>query len=264
MHGLRVYAALLRASLRGQWRYRLSVAFDGLGYFVIFWSEFAALWILFAHFGGLAGWTVAEVMVCYGLAHLGYSLSELLARGFDFLAPLVRSGAYDRLLLRPVSTVVQLLGYEFALHRFGRLAQALAVLVWGLNRLDTPVTAVGGVLLVLATLGGGALFSGLYVLQGCVGMKTLQNIEVFNILTNGGPEVAQVPMSIYPRPFQWVYTWLVPLAGVCYYPVLTCLGRADGALRWAGWYGPLGGFVFLGLSLLIFHRVEQSYVSTGS
>lgn len=264
MHGLRVYAALLRASLRGQWRYRASVAFDGLGYFIVFWSEFAALWILFAHFGGLAGWTVPELMVCYGLAHLGYSLSELVARGFEFLAPLARTGGYDRLLLRPVSTVVQLLGYEFALHRFGRLAQSLAVLVWGLSRLGNPVTASDVVLLGLAAAGGGALFSGLYVLQGCVGMKTLQNIEVFNILTNGGPEVAQVPMAIYPRPFRLFYTWVVPLAGVCYYPLLTCLGRSDGVLQWAGWCGPMGGFAFFGLALLVFRRVEKSYVSTGS
>jgi ABC-2 type transport system permease protein len=264
VHALRVYAALLRASLRAQLRYRLSVAFDGLGYFVIFWSEFAALWILFGHFGRLADWSVAEVMVCYGLAHLGYALSELVARGFDFLAPLTRTGAYDRLLLRPVSTTVQLLGHEFALHRFGRLVQSLAVLVWGLEKLGQPVTTGGVALLGLAAAGGCALFSGLYVLQGCVGMKTLQNLEAFNILTNGGPEVAQVPMAIYPRPFRLVYTFIVPLAGVTYYPVLTCLSRADGALWLAGWLGPAGGFAFLGLALLVFRLVEQSYVSTGS
>ena len=34
------------------------------------------------------------------------------------------------------------------------------------------------------------------VFQGTVGMKTLQNIEVFNVLTNGGPEMAQFPMAI--------------------------------------------------------------------
>ena len=264
MHVFRVYVSLLRASLRSQLRYRLSVAFDAGGYFVVFWAEFAAIWIFLRHFGALTGWRIEEVMVCYGLAHLGYSLAELVSRGFEFLAPLTRTGAYDRMLLRPVSTVVLLVGHEFALHRFGRLAQAFVVMVLGLIGLHAPLTPGGILLLAWAMAGGCALFSGLYVLQGSVGMKTLQNIEAFNIVTNGGPEVAQFPMSIYPRPFRLAYTFLVPLAGVVYYPALTFLSRAEGAWRLAGWLGPAGGFVFLGLSMLVFRLVERSYISTGS
>jgi len=264
VHALRVYLALLRASLRSQLRYRLSVALDTFGYFVIFWSEFAGIWILFRHFGGLTGWTLQEVMICYGLAHLGYALAELVSRGFEFLAPLTRTGAYDRILLRPVSTTIQLVGHEFALHRFGRVAQSLAVMVWGLLGLGVPIPPWGILLLAWATAGGCALFSGLYVLQGSVGMKTLQNIEAFNILTNGGPEVGQFPLSIYPRPFRLVFTFVVPLAGVVYYPALTFLSRVEGASRVAGWLGPAGGLVFLGLSLLVFRLVERSYISTGS
>ena len=264
MHALRVYVALLRASLRAQLRYRLSVAMDAGGYFVVFWGEFAAIWILLRHFGMLQGWSLHEVMVCYGLAHLGYSLAELVSRGFEFLASLTRTGAYDRMLLRPVSTILQLVGHEFALHRFGRLLQSLLVLILGLAGLGRPLAPEGILLLLWSLAGGCALFSGLYVLQGSVGMKTLQNIEAFNILTNGGPEVAQFPMSVYPRPFRLAYTFVVPLAGVVYYPLLGILSRGEGAWRLAGWLGPLGGFAFLAVSLLVFRLVERSYVSTGS
>ena len=99
MHALSVYLSLVGASIRSQLKYKVSVAFDVVGYFVVFWSEFAAIWILFKHFGDLAGWKIEEVLICYGLAHLSYSLSEFLVRGFEFLAPLTRRGEYDRLLL---------------------------------------------------------------------------------------------------------------------------------------------------------------------
>ena len=264
MHALAVYLALIGASIRSQLRYKLSLAFNILGYFVIMWSEFVAIWILFAHFGTLPGWTLEEVLVCYGLAHLSYAISEFLVRGFEFLAPLTRAGDYDRLLLRPVDTAVQLAGHEFALHRLGRVLQPAVILVVGLVRLGNRVSIAGVILLLWALAGGGALFCGLFVLQGSVGMKTLQNIEAFNILTNGGAEMAQFPMTIYPRPMRLLFTFLVPFAAVVYYPAATFLARAEVAPSIVGWISPAGGILFLALAVAVFKRVERSYVSTGS
>lgn len=263
-HALRVYGALIRASVRSQLRYKASVTFDVIGYFLVFWSEFAAIWILFTHFGTLAGWQMEEVLICYGLAHLSYSVSEFAVRGFEHVAGLSRRGEFDRLLLRPVSTVVQLLGFEFALHRFGRVLQAAVVFAAGLVLLGRPITLAGALVLLWGFAGGAALFCGLYILQGSVGMKTMQNIEAFNILTNGGPEMAQFPMSIYPRGMRLLFTFLVPLAGVVYYPAVTFLGKADEALLRLGWVGPAGGVVFLAAALAVFRAVERSYISTGS
>ena len=264
MHALAVYVELVRASVRSQLRYKLSLWFNILGYFVVFWSEFFAIWILFAHFGTLGGWTMDEVLVCYGLAHLSFACSEFLTRGFEFLADLTRTGDYDRYLLRPVATPVQLAGFEFALHRLGRVLQALIVMAAALWGLGNRVTPTGLLLLAWAFVGGSALFCGIFILQGSVGMKTLQNMEAFNILTNGGPEMAQFPMSIYPAGLRLVFTFLIPLAGVVYYPALSFLHRAAEAPQLLGWISPLGGILFLALALAVFRRVERSYISTGS
>jgi len=263
-HVLGVYGSLIAASIRSQLRYKLSATFDVAGYFLVFWSEFAAIWILFEHFGPLAGWSLEEVLVCYGLAHLSYTTSEFFVRGFEYLAWLTRDGAYDRMLLRPVNTIVQLIGYEFALHRLGRLLQAGIVFVTAMILLGERLNPASFLVLTWGFCGGAALFAGVYILQGSVGMKVLQNIEAFNILTSGGPEMAQFPMSIYPRPLRYLFTFFVPLAGVVYYPAVTALGKADEARLFLGWIGPLGGFAFLAFALAVFRAVEQSYVSTGS
>jgi ABC-2 type transport system permease protein len=258
MHAFTVYLALIGASIRSQARYKLSLVFNIISYFAIMLSEFVAIWILFKHFGNLAGWGLDDVLICYGLAHLTYGISEFLVRGFEFLALLTRAGDYDRLLLRPVSTVVQLAGHEFALHRLGNMLQAAVILGIGLVRLADRISVPGVVLL------SWALFCGLFVLQGCVGMKTLQNVEAFNILTNGGAEMAQFPMSIYPGPMRLFATFVVPFAAVIYYPAATFLSRSDVVHPIAGWLGPAGGILFLVVALVVFRRVESSYVSTGS
>jgi ABC-2 type transport system permease protein len=264
VHSFRVYLALVRASIRSQLRYKASVTFDVIGYFFVFWAEFAAIWILFRHFGNLAGWSLEEVLICYGLAHLSYSASEFFVRGFEHLAHLTRRGDYDRFLLRPVNTVIQLVGFEFAFHRLGRTLQAAVVFAAGLILLGQRVTVAGSLLLCWSLAGGAALFSGLYILQGAVGMKALQNIEAFAIITNGGTEMAQFPMSIYPSPMRLLFTFLIPLAGVVYYPAVTFLGKAGEAPLSIGRFSPAGGFLFLVAALLVFRAVERSYISTGS
>lgn len=263
-HSVKVYLSLIRASLRSQLRYKASVTFDVVGYFIVFWSEFAAIWILFSHFGTLGSWTLEEVLICYGLAHLAFSMSEFFVRGFEHLAYLTRRGDYDRFLLRPVDSVVQLVGHEFALHRLGRTVQAAAVFVAGLVLLPQSVTVAGALILLWGMAGGAALFCGVFILQGAVGMKALQNIEAFNILTNGGPEMAQFPMSIYPRPMRLLFTFVFPLAGVVYYPAVSFLEKSAEAPLALGWFGPVGGFAFLAAALVVFRRVERSYISTGS
>jgi ABC-2 type transport system permease protein len=264
IRALNIYLALVRVSIRSQLRYKLSTLFNTLAYFLLFWSEYVAILVLFGHFGTLAGWTLPEVVICYGIAHLSYSLSEFLVRGFEFLALLARSGDYDRLLLRPVSTAVQLAGHEFALHRAGRVLQAAVVLGWGIAGLEGRVGPAGGLLILWAIVGGCALFCGLYILQGAVGMRTLQNLEVFNILTNGGPEMAQFPMSIYPRPLRLAFTVVVPLAAVVYYPAITILARPEATSPLLGWLTPAAGLLFLMIALGAHVLAQRGYLSTGS
>ena len=95
-------------------------------------------------------------------------------------------------------------------------------------------------------------------------MKVLMNIEAFNIFTSGGPEMAQFPMSIYPRTMRLFFTFVIPLAGVVYYPAVSFLRKASDASLIIGWISPVSGFVFLAIALLVFRAVEQTYVSTGS
>lgn len=82
--------------------------------------EIAGIWALFTRFGNLENWTLAEVCLFYGVVNITFSFADALSTGFDVFGPrYVRTGDFDRILLRPRSTVLQLLGHELALFQFG-------------------------------------------------------------------------------------------------------------------------------------------------
>ena len=118
---LNVLLSLIRASVRSQMQYRASFILWSVGNFSSVGVELLGLWALFARFGDLPGWTLAQVAVLYGIVILAFALAEMAGRGFDQFASLVRSGDFDRFLLRPQPTALLLAGQIFELSRVGRL-----------------------------------------------------------------------------------------------------------------------------------------------
>jgi hypothetical protein len=115
-----------------------------------------------------------------------YIFDRLLTRGFDvFGTDFVRTGAFDRVLLRPRSVTLQLIGYEIRLSRIGRMLQGLAALVLAtrLAHIDWDPAAVA--IAVWAVAGGVALFAGILVLQATLSFWTIESLEAVNVFTYG-------------------------------------------------------------------------------
>ena len=267
MNAARVYVCLLAASVRSQMQYRASFIMLSIGHFLATGIEVIGIWALFARFGTLRGWSLAEVALCYGLINVAFAVADAFARGFDMFAGMVKNGGFDRLLLRPRSAALQVAGQQLFLTRVGRLAQGLLMLIWAVAALGIDLWSWRLGLMVWAGFGAATLFYGLFVLQATMAFWTTESLEVWNAFTYGGNEAAQYPLSIYSGWFRRFFTFVIPLACVTYYPVVAILGRADeasGTGRIFQALAPGVGPVFLLVSLCLWRIGVRHYRSTGS
>ena len=121
--GLRLYWLYVKLSIRAQLQYRAAFLLAALGQFLVNGIEFLGVWALFERFGRLYSWSLPEVAVFYGLVNCTFACADALSTGFDYFGvTYIKTGHFDRLLLRPRSTVLQLAGHELALRRIGRYA----------------------------------------------------------------------------------------------------------------------------------------------
>ena len=126
-----------KLSVRAQLQYRAAFLLAALGQFLVTGIEFLGIWAFFDRFGHLHHWRLPEVAVFYGLVNCTFACADAISRGFDqFGALYIKTGNFDRLLLRPRSTILQLAGHELALRRIGRFVQGLIVLVWAASVLN--------------------------------------------------------------------------------------------------------------------------------
>ncbi len=266
LNSIKLYFRFLEISLRGQMQYRASFIMQIIGQFFMTFIEFVAIWSLFQRFGSIKGWTLGEVAFFYGLVNVSFALSEVLSRGFDTFAGMVKSGDFDRLLLRPRSTVIQIAGKEFHMRRFGRVLQGAIILVWASIILNINWTMDKIILMLFSILAGICIFFGLIVLQATLSFWTIESLEIMNTLTYGGAETSHYPLNIYRKWFRRFFTYIIPIAFVNYFPVLVIIGKADplGTPSWLGWISPIVGFVFLVVTFRIWNIGVRHYKSTGS
>ncbi len=267
LNALALLASYARASFKGQLAYPGSTILLGLGQFLTNIIDVLAIWLLYDRFGAVKGWAIGEIALFFGLVNISFTIADFISRGFDvFGTDFVRTGAFDRILLRPRSATLQLIGYEFRLTRFGRLLQGIVLIVIATTTLPLHWTAQNIALAAWTVSGAVALFFGLLVLQAVLAFWTVESLEAVNALTYGGIQAAQYPMSLYPDWFRDFLTYVVPLACVAYFPVLVILGRPDpaGAPGWLLPLTPAAGFAFLAASFVAWRVGVGKYTSTGS
>ena len=267
MNALLLLARYGKASLRAQAQYPGNVLLLAIGQFFATIVDVAAIWALFERFGSVHGWRFGDVAMFFGIVSISFAVADFLSRGFDVLGgEFIKTGNFDRILLRPRTATLQLIGHDFRLSRAGRFFQGVAVTAIATASLDFHWGASSTLLALWTIVGGVALFFGLMVFQGALSFWTTESLEAMNLLTYGGVQAAQFPLSIYERWFRSFLIFVVPIGCVAYFPVLAILGLPDplGAPSWLLPFTPLAGFAFLAVSFLAWRAGVRKYTSTGS
>jgi ABC-2 type transport system permease protein len=261
---MKLYFKYLAILFKSQLQYRTSFWLLTIGQFFIPFFVFAGLYFMFERFGQIRGWSFFEVALAFGVIHMAFALSECFARGFDAFSSLVAGGEFDRLLVRPRSTVVQVLGSKFEFTRAGRLLQSVLVLAWALHNLPIVWNAAKVATLLLMVVSGVLIFVGIFILAATLCFWTIQGLEVANIFTDGGREMAQYPLNIYQHWVTIFFTFVIPFGCVNYLPLLYILDKVHGGNAIYYMLAPLAGVLFLIPCLLVWQVGVRHYRSTGS
>lgn len=225
-------------------------------------SDPVAVLLLFARFGSIGEWSVDRVMLVYGVALTGFGLAELFSRGFDYFPDQIRTGAFDRILLRPRGTCVQVLGMEFHLHRLSRVVAGLLLVGWSLLRQGVTWGPLQWLQFCLALLAGYLVYTGVFVLSSAIAFWTVNALDWIFIFTNGSYQVAKCPPRLLPGWLRNAFIFVVPMLAFSYYPMSALCGW--GAAPIWGWLALPVGLAFLSATLLGWRVGVRHYSSTGS
>ncbi len=242
-------------------QYKFSFFMTLIGQFIVSFTAFLGVFFMFERFNAVEGYTLSEVMICFAVVLMAFSITECFVRGFDVFPKLIKRGELDRILLRPRSVIFQVLTSNIEFSRVGRLLQAIIMLAYAIPTSGVVWTAERILTLIIMVLGGIITFSALFVLYAGISFFTVEGLEVMNIFTDGSREFAKYPLSIYGDGILRALTYVVPIALFQYYPFLFLIGRSDNILFM---FLPLFSIIFMIPCYLFFRFGIRRYKSTGS
>lgn len=258
---LRLYKHYISINVRSMMQYKTSFLLTAIGQFLVSFNVFLGVFFMFQRFSNVKGFSYSEVLLCFSVMLLEFSLAEMWARGFDSFSGMVRSGSFDRVLVRPQSEILQVLGSKFELTRIGRMLQAVIMFVYGIARSDISWTFAKVCTVIFMLIGGTCLFTGLFMIYAALCFFTLEGLEFMNVLTDGAREYGKYPIGVYGKRMLQFTTFVVPYALVQYYPLLYLLGRTTNPLYMLL---PLGAILFLLPCYLLWRVGVRHYKSSGS
>ncbi|MFA6915127.1 MAG: ABC-2 family transporter protein [Parachlamydiales bacterium] len=263
MDTVRLFFRLAGVSLRSQMQHKASSIMLTLAFFLSTFVEILGIWILFDRFKLIKGWSLPEVALLYGTIHMAFSAAEALARGFDTFSIMVKQGDFDRVLLRPRGTLLQIATSALQLMRIGRFLQGLIVLIWGYTTLGLGFYSYHWLVICMAFIGTFCLFYALYIIQATLTFWMTESLELMNITTYGGVQTAQYPLDIYSEGFRFIFTYILPFGCVIYFPIASLLEHSNIPL-WLGVISPLAGVAFLFAATQLWKVGVRHYTSVGS
>lgn len=261
LSSLKLYKHYVSIIIRSKMQYKTSFFLTMLGQFMVSFNVFLGIFFMFQRFSSVEGFSYSEVLLCFSIILMEFSLAEMFARGFDLFPNVVRSGEFDRILVRPQNEILQVLGSNFELTRIGRMLQAVIMFVYGIAKSDISWNLPKVLTVFFMLIGGAAVFFGLFLIYAALCFFTLDGLEFMNVFTYGAREFGKYPIGIYGEKVLLFATFVIPYTFIQYYPLLFLLERKTSILYM---FLPLLACLFLVPTMLFWKFGVRHYASSGS
>ena len=106
---MKLYFKYFALHLKSRMQYKTSFFLTIIGQFLTSFNVFLGIWFMFRRFNSVEGFTFAECLLCFSIVLMAFTLAECFFRGFDAFKGTVSQGTFDRILVRPRGTIVQVL-----------------------------------------------------------------------------------------------------------------------------------------------------------
>jgi ABC-2 type transport system permease protein len=248
--------AKVRVSYRGDFFVSLATSFAA----TIFSLGF--LVILFQKTAQLKGWRFEEVLFLWGFTQIPYGLFNVISLNlYDFGNNYIIEGKFDRVLLRPVSSLFQVLFEAFRIESFQEVATGAFCMWWASRQLHLAWTPQKFAMLFFFGICAAVIYVSIFLILSTVSFWFEDRIgvhpPVWNIIAFG-----RYPLSIYSGAVQFFLCWIIPFGLASFYPSVRMLGRAVSPeyIRFV----PVVAAVFLTLAISLWDFGTRHYSSTGS
>ena len=123
------------------------------------------------------------------------------------------------MFIRPRNIYIQIFGSNIEFSKLSRIFGSLILFIIAFINVEFDRSLFNIILLLMLLMFSSLIYFSLEILSACLCFKTIEGLEFVNIFTDGSREFGQYPMGLFKREVLIIFTYLIPIACVNYYPV---------------------------------------------
>lgn len=258
---LSIYRKILIQDLKSKMSYRADFIISTFGMILTNLSGFIAFMILFRNFPSINGWDYYHMLFLYGFALVSLTPVQCFFDNNWNLRFHVRTGDFIKYCFRPINVFFYFMSEVFDIKGLGQLAFGIGTLIYAWSHIGLEVT-FGSICLMILYLITASLFMIAIMNFAAATAFWMEGSGNVMVIMFRFKDYARYPASIFNKVFRVIFTFIIPIAFVAYYPSLAILNPSEAPVMTG--IAPIFGIFFFFLSYKFWMRGVRRYDFTGS
>lgn len=178
-------------------------------------ASFVVIFFLYDSITDINGFTLYQLLLLQGINLVGFSLWSCFFVNTISLSYYIRMGELDRFLLRPVSPMFQIMMSGFDEDAWGELVVGLIIFFVAYYNLQLKLYLL--IFIPIIFISSCLIYAGISILFSTISFFAIGQSDFANVVMDV-KEFAKYPMSIYNKSLKIIFTTVVPIGFVAYYP----------------------------------------------
>lgn len=258
---LRIYRKIIAQDIKSKMSYRADFIISTVGMVATNVAGFVAFYLLFQNFPTINGWGYYEMLFLYGFSLIAITPVQCLFDNNWQLRIYVYSGDFIKYCFRPINLFFYYQSEIFDVKGLGQFVFGIGTLIYAWIKLGIGCSALM-ILKVIVFLISASLFMCAMQIAAAATCFWIQNSFFILDLSLKLKDYAKYPATIYNTVFKFIFTFILPITFIAYYPSLVIL-RPDN-VPVLSWLSPVLGILFFYLSYKLWMKGASKYDGTGS
>jgi len=258
---VRLYVRLVSQYIATRMQYRFDFFISTFSMILGNLTGILSLWIIMSNMPRIAGWTFNELIFIYSFSLLAQCPLQICFDNIWSLRMHVNQGTFIKYYFKPINALFYYLSEMVDLKGFGQLVLAIVAFAWSSSKLGLVWTPERIVAFPLLLVGSALVISAMMLMaaSGCFWVK-----DSFSILSfvSSFRDHSRYPLDIYDSAFRFIFTWVLPMGFIAYYPSQFFLRDAN--LSWTAYASPLFGAALFYLATRMWNRGMRVWGGTGT
>ncbi|WP_010248059.1 ABC transporter permease [Acetivibrio cellulolyticus] len=257
----KIYFMIVSQFIKARMQFRADFIISSIGVIFENITGIFTLWILFKTIPLLEGWNYYELIFIYGYSQLAYIIGHLFFIHIWNLGFHLREGNFIKYYFKPLNSMFYYMADEFDIKGLSQLIMGIVILAYSSAHLGLNWTVLKILLLILTLLGASLIMVSILVIAGSTAFWATDASGLLGF-TLRLHSFAKYPVSIFNKFFKFMFTFIIPIGFIAYYPSQIFLRPLEhNSLIFIS---PFIGIILFIIAYMVWNKGINRYSGTGS